>query len=147
MIAAVPCSERGAGVAAARGPSFCGPSGPGILPADIAANVSTIRAGSSAPPFPFAARPDSLLSAGRRGPLVATPRDMRLPDCMPLWPGAFYESSPQSCKHKSRTFARAWRAPWPSPPSPERPDVRRPSLEGQLQVVDLAKLVVHLEQG
>src|SRR2546427_8397178 len=32
-------------------------------------------------------------------------------------------------------------------PSPERPRTRRPGLEGELQVVNFTKLVVHLEQG
>src|SRR3989442_9906290 len=31
--------------------------------------------------------------------------------------------------------------------SPEHPRTRRPGLEGELQVVDFRKLVVHLEQG
>src|SRR4029077_5412304 len=52
-----------------------------------------------------------------------------------------------ACKQKSRTLATPWRAPERLPRSAERPGRRAPRLEGELQVVDLAQLVVHLEEG
>src|SRR6476619_2715319 len=52
----------------------------------------------------------------------------------------------QSCKQKSRTHATAWTTLGRPRGSAEHPAARSPRLERELQVVNFAKLVVHLEE-